>query len=49
VQGLAAKGMLGKLKVDELKKYLKANGLKQTGKKDELIERITEHINTGKS
>ncbi|EIE22641.1 ATP-dependent DNA helicase ii [Coccomyxa subellipsoidea C-169] len=48
-QGLAAKGTLGKLKVDELKKYLKANGLKLTGKKDELIQRITEHIEKGKA
>ncbi len=48
-QGLAAKGTLGRLKVDELKKYLKAKGLKQTGKKDELIQRITEHMEEGKS
>ena len=48
-QGLAAKGTLGKLKVHDLKKYLKANGLKLTGKKDELIQRITEHIEKGKA
>ena len=48
-QGLAAKGMLGKLKVDDLKKYLKANSLKLTGKKDELIQRITEHVEKSKS
>lgn len=49
MQGLAAAGALGKLKVDELKKYLKANGLKVTGKKDDLIERITEHLANSKS
>ena len=46
VQALAASGKLGKLKVDDLKPYLRAHGLKVTGKKDELIERITEHINS---
>ena len=44
LQALAASGKLGKLKVDDLKPYLKANGLKVTGKKDDLIERITEHV-----
>ncbi|CAL8470635.1 g10177 [Coccomyxa elongata] len=48
-EGLAAKGALGRLKVDELKKYLKAKGLKQTGKKDEVIQRITEHMEKGKT
>ena len=46
VQVLAASGKLGTLKVDDLKPYLKANGLKVTGKKDELIERITEYVNS---
>ena len=46
LQALAASGKLGKLKVDDLKPYLKANGLKVTGKKDELIERITAHVNS---
>ncbi len=41
---MAAAGTLGRLKVDELKVYLKANGLKVTGKKDELIELIQEHL-----
>jgi len=44
LQALAASGKLGKLKVDDLKPYLKANGLKVTGKKDDLIQRITEHV-----
>ena len=44
MQALAASGKLGKLKVDDLKVYLKVNGLKVTGKKDELIQRITEHM-----
>ena len=43
-QALAAAGMLGKLKVDDLKVYLKANGLKVAGKKDDLIQRVTEHL-----
>ncbi len=46
LQALAASGKLGKLKVDDLKPYLRAHGLKVTGKKDELIERITEHIDS---
>jgi hypothetical protein len=46
---MATLGTLGRLKVDDLKKYLKANGLKQTGKKDELIHRITEHVTSSKS
>ncbi|CAL5220319.1 g2309 [Coccomyxa viridis] len=45
-KALAASGKLGKLKVDDLKPYLRAHGLKVTGKKDELIERITEHIDS---
>ena len=43
-QALAAAGTLGKLKVDDLKLFLKANGLKVAGKKDDLIQRVTEHI-----
>ena len=46
-QGLAAIGQLGKLKVDDLKKYCKLHGLKQSGKKAELEERVSEHV--GKS
>ena len=45
-QGLAGKGQLGKLKVDQLKDYCRAHGLKLTGKKDDLIERISEHVST---
>lgn len=48
MQALAASGKLGKLKVDDLKVYLKVNGLKVTGKKDELIQRVTEHIESQK-
>ena len=36
--------MLGKLKVDDLKLYLKANGLKVAGRKDDLLQRVTEHL-----
>ena len=46
-QGLASKGQLGKLKVDTLKEYCRAHGLKLAGKKDDLIERISEHVSKG--
>ncbi|GAU33021.1 hypothetical protein TSUD_358880, partial [Trifolium subterraneum] len=36
-------GRLEKLKVDECKIYLKKNGLRLTGNKDTLIQRIKEH------
>jgi hypothetical protein len=38
-----AAGLLEKLKVDECKIYLKKNGLRLTGNKDTLIQRIKEH------
>lgn len=37
-------GTLKKLKVDQLKGYCSAKGLKVSGKKDDLIERISEHV-----
>lgn len=36
-------GLLAKLKVDQCKVYLKKNGLRLTGNKDTLIQRIKEH------
>lgn len=41
---LLAAGLLEKLKVDECKMYLKKNGLRLTGNKDTLIQRIKEHL-----
>jgi hypothetical protein len=42
LQELAANGRLGTLRVDDLKAYLRAKGLKLAGKKDELIARVAE-------
>ncbi|XP_058743759.1 zinc finger CCCH domain-containing protein 62-like [Vicia villosa] len=50
VQKLIKDGLLEKLKVDQCKVYLKKNGLRLTGNKDILIQRIKEHqeiINSG--
>ncbi|XP_014516081.1 zinc finger CCCH domain-containing protein 62 [Vigna radiata var. radiata] len=44
VQKLIEEGLLEKLKVDECKLYLRKNGLRLTGNKDTLIERIREHL-----
>ncbi|KAK7294482.1 hypothetical protein RJT34_17371 [Clitoria ternatea] len=38
------KGLLEKLKVDDCKLYLRKNGLRLTGNKDTLIQRIQEHL-----
>lgn len=38
-----AAGLVEKLKVDECKMYLKKSGLRLTGNKDTLIQRIKEH------
>jgi hypothetical protein len=38
-----ADGQLEKLKVDQCKVYLRKNGLRLTGNKDTLIQRIKEH------
>ncbi len=46
MQGLAAKGALHTLTNDQLKKYLKLHGLRLGGKKDELVERITDHVDS---
>ncbi|XP_045790249.1 zinc finger CCCH domain-containing protein 62-like [Trifolium pratense] len=43
VQKIIKAGLLEKLKVDECKIYLKKNGLRLTGNKDTLIQRIKEH------
>ncbi|TKY64233.1 Zinc finger CCCH domain-containing protein 62 [Spatholobus suberectus] len=44
VQKLIEAGLLEKLKVDECKLYLRKNGLRLTGNKDTLIQRIKEHL-----
>ncbi|KAG4937918.1 hypothetical protein AAZX31_16G009500 [Glycine max] len=44
VQKLIQVGPLEKLKVDECKLYLRKNGLRLTGNKDTLIQRIKEHL-----
>lgn len=37
-------GEVNKLKVDECKIYLRKHGLRLSGKKDILIQRIMEHV-----
>jgi len=41
---LVAAGQLEKLKLDQCKVYLRKNGLRLTGNKDTLIQRIKEHL-----
>lgn len=40
IEKLVREGEFNKIKVPELKNYLKSKGLHTTGKKDELIDRI---------
>ncbi|KAL2336398.1 hypothetical protein Fmac_010844 [Flemingia macrophylla] len=44
VQKLIKAGLVEKLKVDECKLYLRKNGLRLTGNKETLIQRIKEHL-----
>ncbi|RDX84763.1 Zinc finger CCCH domain-containing protein 62, partial [Mucuna pruriens] len=44
VQKLIEEGLVEKLKVNECKLYLRKNGLRLTGNKDTLIQRIKEHL-----
>ncbi|XP_077234648.1 uncharacterized protein LOC143876842 [Tasmannia lanceolata] len=44
VEGIIKAGQLEKLKVEQCKVYLRKYGLRLTGKKDVLIERIREHL-----
>lgn len=44
VKKLAAEGGLARLTIPQLKDVCAAHGLKKTGKKDELVERITQHV-----
>ncbi|KAL4291866.1 hypothetical protein GQ457_14G007230 [Hibiscus cannabinus] len=44
LQNVIKDGRLEKLKVDECKVYLRKNGLRLSGKKDVLIQRIKEHL-----
>ncbi|KAA3479227.1 peroxisomal (S)-2-hydroxy-acid oxidase GLO4-like [Gossypium australe] len=44
VQNIIKDGRLEKLKVDECKVYLRRNGLRLSGNKDVLIQRIKEHL-----
>ncbi|KAF9048932.1 SPOC like C-terminal domain-containing protein [Panaeolus papilionaceus] len=39
-------GMLGKLRVDQLKEFLKSKGQSTSGKKEELLNRVTEWIDS---
>ena len=43
-QGMAAKGTLAKLTVNDLKKDCELHHLLKGGKKDDLIQRIKEHL-----
>ncbi|KAG2427355.1 hypothetical protein HXX76_012549 [Chlamydomonas incerta] len=43
-KGLLDSGELKRLKVDELKTYLRKHQLKLTGKKDELLDRVAGHL-----
>ena len=43
-QGMAEEGKLGKLTVNDLKKYCEAHQLPKSGKKDDIIERIKKHM-----
>ncbi|KAG2424501.1 hypothetical protein HYH02_015171 [Chlamydomonas schloesseri] len=42
--GLLRSGGIKKLKMDELKTYLRKHQLKLTGKKEELLDRVTSHL-----
>ncbi len=44
---MVAGGQLEGLTIPELKEYLKLKNLRMTGKKQELIDRITAHVNLG--
>ena len=44
-QELVAKGALKNKTVDLLKQYCRHYKLKATGKKQELLDRVTEHVN----
>ncbi|GAB4850014.1 hypothetical protein Ancab_029312 [Ancistrocladus abbreviatus] len=44
VQKIIDAGQVDKLKVDQCKMYLRKHGLRLTGKKDTLIQRIKEHL-----
>ncbi len=44
MQGLATDGKLGKLTVNELKKYCEVNQLPKSGKKDEIVRRVSTHL-----
>lgn len=44
MQGMAEEGKLGKLTVNDLKKYCEAHQLPKSGKKDDVIERIKKHM-----
>ncbi|XP_026452860.1 zinc finger CCCH domain-containing protein 62-like isoform X2 [Papaver somniferum] len=44
IEKIVAGGQVEKLKVEQCKVYLRKNGLRLTGKKDVLIDRIKEHL-----
>lgn len=44
MQGMAGRGTLAKLTVNDLKKYCEANHLLKSGKKDDIVQRVKEHL-----
>lgn len=44
VQGMAARGTLAKLTVNDLKKYCEVHQLPKSGKKDDIVQRILQHV-----
>ena len=43
-EGMAESGQLTRLRIQDLQVYLKFNGLPVSGKKADLIERISQHV-----
>lgn len=44
MQGMAARGTLAKLTVNDLKKYCEVHHLLKGGKKDDIVQRVKEHV-----
>ena len=41
---MAARGTLAKLTVNDLKKYCEVHHLAKSGKKDDIVQRIIQHV-----